>query len=261
MLSVITPAFNAARFLPENLASVAALAAEHEHIVVDGASTDGSADLLSRVEDPRVRWVSEPDRGQTHAVNKGLAMARGELIGWLNADDTYVPDVLDDALRELARRPDVDAVHGSMEIVDDRGELLRVQRSTKFRWHRYLFVGGHLATPTIIFRRRLLERAPSLDERFVDAADYDFYLRLLRGAKLLRIEEPSVRFRFYGQSKTGGQVDVQLREAMAIRLARARTPGGRAVMRAIARIRRIRDRAAPPWPELDEVERGARDRS
>lgn len=252
MLSVITPAFNAARFLPENLASVAALDAPHEHIVVDGGSSDGTADLLRSLDDERVRWISEPDRGQTHAVNKGLAMAGGELIGWLNADDAYVPAGVEEAIAELISRPELDAVHGYMQIVDDEGRLIRLQRFDSFNWHRYLYVGGHLATPTIIFRRRLLARAPSLDERFVDAADYHFYLRLLRGAKVHRIEKPIVRFRYHGGSKTASQVEVQLREAMRIRLSWARNPAQRAVMRLAARVRRFRDRVAPPWPELDE---------
>src|SRR5688572_24799301 len=103
LLSVVTPARNMARFLPDTLDSVAALRAPHEHIVVDGASDDGTVELLEAREDPHLRWVSEPDSGQTEAVNKGLRMAEGHLLAWLNADDSYVPDAVDRAIEHLER--------------------------------------------------------------------------------------------------------------------------------------------------------------
>src|ERR671924_339357 len=97
-LSVITPARNMARFLPETLDSVAALRTPHEHIVVDGASDDGTVELLEGREDPHLTWVSEPDSGQTEAVNKGLRLARGDLLAWVNPDEAYVPGAIDRAL-------------------------------------------------------------------------------------------------------------------------------------------------------------------
>src|SRR5919197_954739 len=95
LLSVITPARNMARYLPHTLDSVAALRTPHEHVVVDGASDDGSVELLEGRDDPNLVWVSEPDSGQTNAVNKGLRKARGDLLAWVNADDTYNPEVVD----------------------------------------------------------------------------------------------------------------------------------------------------------------------
>src|SRR5436190_3482017 len=118
-LSVVTPVFNAVRFLPETLESVAALAVSHEHIVVDGGSGDGTVELLEARDDPSLSWLSEPDRGQTHAVNKGLERATGELVGWLNGDDEYVPAAVDDAVEHLLAHPELDAVFGAMTITDE----------------------------------------------------------------------------------------------------------------------------------------------
>src|SRR5262245_7113023 len=92
-ISVVTPSFNQAKFLRANIDSVLSQGYPHlEHIVIDGGSTDGSVDILRNYN--HLRWISELDRGQTHALNKGFRMATGEVIGWLNSDDTYCPDVL-----------------------------------------------------------------------------------------------------------------------------------------------------------------------
>ena len=101
----MTPVFNAVRFLRETLESVAALGVSHEHIVVDGGSRDGTVELLEARDDPSLSWVSERDRGQTHAVNKGLERATGELVGWLNGDDEYVAEAVDRAVAHLLAGP------------------------------------------------------------------------------------------------------------------------------------------------------------
>ena len=187
---MITPARNMARYLPDTLDSVAALRARHEHIVIDGASDDGTVELLEGREDPHLTWISEPDSGQTEAVNKGLRRAQGELLAWVNADDAYIPEAVDRALDHLYRNPEAGAIFGGVNYVDENGEVFRTLVPPRFSWRKYLYFGAFVTTPTIIWRRELLERAPSLNERYVDAADYDFYLRLLRGVRVDRIEEP-----------------------------------------------------------------------
>jgi len=114
MLSVITPTRNMAQFLPDTLDSVAALSVTHEHVVVDGASDDGTVELLGGREDPHLTWISEPDSGQTEAVNKGLRLARGDLLAWVNADDAYIPDAVERALEHLADNPEVGAIFGAV---------------------------------------------------------------------------------------------------------------------------------------------------
>ncbi len=180
MLSVITPARNMARYLPDTLESVAALQTPHEHIVVDGNSDDGSVELLEGREDPHLTWISEPDSGQTEAVNKGLRLTRGDLLAWVNADDAYIPEAVDRALEHLERNPEVGAIFGGVNYVDEHGDVFRTLVPPKFSWRRYLYFGAFVTTPTIIWRRELLEQAPSLNQAYVDAADYDFYLRLLQ---------------------------------------------------------------------------------
>src|SRR6478736_6752676 len=101
MLSVVTLARKMKNFLPATLDSVAALRTPHEHIVVDAASDDGTVELLEAREDPYLTWISEPDSGQTEAVNKGLRLAQGDLLAWVNADDAYIPGAVDRVLEHL----------------------------------------------------------------------------------------------------------------------------------------------------------------
>ncbi|MGZ5388413.1 MAG: glycosyltransferase family 2 protein [Solirubrobacterales bacterium] len=248
MLSVITPARNMARFLPDTLDSVAALRTPHEHIVIDGASDDGTVELLEQRHDPDLNWVSEPDSGQTEAVNKGLRRARGELVAWVNADDAYVPEVVDRELRRFERDPGLGAIFGAVNYVDESGEAFRTLVPPRFNWRRYLYFGSFVTTPTIIFRRELLSQAPSLDESYMDAADYDFYLRLLRGARVERIDEPMLNFRYHPESKTKTDVWVQLDEAREIRLGWARNPLQAGVMRAWESSRRAILPRISSWP-------------
>src|SRR4029453_7883936 len=194
LLSVITPARNMARYLPHTLDSVAALRTPHEHIVVDGDSDDGTFELLDAGRDSDLRWISEPDSGQPDAVNKGLRMAWGDLLAWINADDAYIPEVVDRAIDHLERNPEGGAIFGAVNYVDEQGEVFRTLAPPKFSWRRYLYFGAFVTTPTIVWSRELMTRAPSLNERYVDAADYDFFLRLLRGVRIHRVHEPGLKF-------------------------------------------------------------------
>lgn len=248
MLSVITPARNMAAYLPDTLDSVAALSTPHEHIVIDAASEDGTVELLRGREDPNLAWISEPDRGQTEAVNKGLARSRGELIGWLNGDDAYLPAAVERAVEHLELHPETMAICGSINYVDESGAVFRTLAPPRFSWRRYLYLGSFLPTPTVIFRRRLLARAPSLNEAYADAADYDFNLRLLRGARVDRIDEPLVNFRYHAASKSSADVWTQLDEAQQIRLGWARNPVQRALIRSWEGAKRAILPRISSWP-------------
>jgi glycosyltransferase involved in cell wall biosynthesis len=248
LLSVITPAYNAEEFIGETLDSVASLGVPHEHVVVDDGSTDNTPRLLAARDDPSLTWFTQENRGQAGAVNAGLERARGDLLAWLNADDTYVVENVRRAIELLATEPKLDAVYGYMDIVDQDGELVRQARCGPFNWHRYRLVGDYWPTPTIIFRRRLLTQAPQLDERYVDTSDTDFYIRLLRDAEVRRIRHSIVRFRYHATSKTGSNADEMFAEARSIRLRLARNPVERAIVRGTARLRLARERVLPFWP-------------
>jgi glycosyltransferase involved in cell wall biosynthesis len=248
LLSVVTPVRNQARYLGETLESVAALTVPHEHVVVDGGSDDGTVELLEASEDPHLSWVSEADHGQTDAVNKGFARARGDLVAWVNGDDAYVPEAVDRAVTFLDAHPEVGAIYGGQEYVNAEGEVIRTFIPKRFSWRRYLYLGDNVPTPTVIFRRGLLESEGGLDESYVDAADYDFYLRILGATRVEPIREPLVRFRYHAHSKTGSNIELQLDEGLEIRLRRARGPVARFAMRALERAKRAILPRISSWP-------------
>jgi glycosyltransferase involved in cell wall biosynthesis len=201
LLTVVTPCLNAASTLGEALASVP----EHdavEHVVVDGGSTDGTVELLEAA--PGVRFISEPDRGLSDAMNKGVAMARGDYIGWLNADDYYLPGALEPVLDALARGPLW--LTAPCLIVDGDGREIRrgVTRYKRFFLRHYgrrsLLVQNYVAAPSTFVRRSALLDVGGFDERFKYSMDYDLWLRLARLADPLVLDDPVTAFRMAGES-------------------------------------------------------------
>ena len=177
-------------------------------------------------------------------------LGEDQRIAWLNADDAYVPANVDSAVAGLMAAPATDALFGFQDIVDEHGTFVKRYRCGPFSWHRYLYLGDYLPTPTIIFRRALLARAPRLDERYLDAADCDFYLRLLRGARVRRVRAPLVRFRYHEASKTASNLPLQIREALEIRLAHAPTSPERALIRVVHSLKHAQEIVRPSWRDL-----------
>jgi glycosyltransferase involved in cell wall biosynthesis len=180
-LSVVTPSRNQGRFLARTLASVAlqdypAL----EHQVIDGASTDETLDVLRAAARPGLSWVSESDRGQAHAVNKGIARSRGEIIAWINSDDVYLAHAFATVARFFLAHPEVDVVYGQADRIDADDRTLAPYPTAPFdplRLHDVVLI----CQPAAFFRRRCVERFGMLDERLKYCMDYEFWLRLARG--------------------------------------------------------------------------------
>ena len=172
-ITVLTPAYQSGRFLPAALASVAD--AGVQHVVMDGGSTDDTVSVLEGA--PSVVWRSEPDRGQSHALNKALAEADGEWIGWLNADEFYLPGVLD-WVRERLAVGDVDVLFGDFAEVDVDGRLLRLV--TNHGWSRSILrrVGCYVPSCATFVRRDLLERVGGWREDLATIMDWELWLRL-----------------------------------------------------------------------------------
>jgi glycosyltransferase involved in cell wall biosynthesis len=248
LLSVVTPVFNQVRYLGETLDSVAALATPHEHVVVDGGSDDGTVELLQERDDPNLSWTSQPDEGQMNAVNKGFARAKGDLLAWVNGDDAYIPEAVDRAIAVFERDPEVEVIYGGQTYVAADGRVLRTFVPKRFSWRRYLWLGDNVPTPTVIFRRSVLERHGGLDEAYSDAADYDFYLRIMGDSRVEPIREPLMLFRYHADSKTGSNIELQLDEGLEIRLKRAGGPISRGAMRALERAKRAILPRISSWP-------------
>jgi glycosyltransferase involved in cell wall biosynthesis len=186
-VSVLTPSFNQGRWLVNNLRSVAGQDYPNiEHIVMDGGSTDDSVDILERSDD-RVRWWSESDLGQSHALNKALAASRGEILGWLNSDDAYFdPFAVGAAVRVFTDRPDVDVVYGHAALVNAEGLLLQMLWMPRFRYsllRRHNFI----SQPAAFIRRAALDKTIA-DESYQYAMDRELWLRLSARHRFERLD-------------------------------------------------------------------------
>jgi len=201
LVSVLTPSFNQARWLADNLRSVACQTYPRvEHIVMDGGSNDGSRDLLE-LAGPKVRWKSEPDRGQSHALNKAFAESGGEIIGWVNSDDAYFDcRVVEDVVRFFARNPGVDAVYGHAAYVNADGRILHYFWAPSFHG-RLLRLYDYIIQPTVFVRRRALGDH-LVDESFEFAMDYELWLRLSQRHRLARLDRVIAIDRLQSERKT-----------------------------------------------------------
>jgi glycosyltransferase involved in cell wall biosynthesis len=187
LVSILTPSFNQAAWLPDNLRSVACQTYPNiEQVVMDGGSTDGSVDIL-RAADDSIRWRSEPDRGQSHAVNKAFAESLGEYIGWINSDDAYFDcRVVEDVVAHFVAHPEVDVVFGHAAQIAEDGTIIWIIWVPWFS-RRLLKIVNFIGQPVAFIRRSALDE-PMLDETYHFSMDYELWLRLeSKGCRFDRI--------------------------------------------------------------------------
>jgi glycosyltransferase involved in cell wall biosynthesis len=214
-VSVITPSFNQAQFLPETLKSVREQTyGDVEHIVVDGGSTDGTLEILRTA--PDIRWVSEKDRGQVHAINKGFAMAEGSILAWLNSDDTLSPNAVSVAVNAL-EVSGAELVYGNVEIVDEHSRRLKLSRGIPFDYRILLYGINYIGQQTVFFRRSLFDRAGPLREEFDNGFDYELWLRFAQHGKLHYEPRLRAQIRLHADAKSVARNFVTLENVEQIR--------------------------------------------
>jgi glycosyltransferase involved in cell wall biosynthesis len=203
LISIVTPSFNQASHLEAALRSVLEQAYPNiEYIVIDGGSTDGSLDILRRYADRLAYWSSEPDSGQTDAVNKGFARAHGEILAWLNSDDVYLPGAIAEAVDYLTTHPEVGMVYGQADYIGGDGRIIGRFPSalTDYRRLRQGYV--HIPQQAAFFRARLWKMVGPLDPTFFFAMDYDLWVRIASVSRLAHMPRRWAGFRLHGQTKT-----------------------------------------------------------
>lgn len=203
LVSIVTPSYNQVQFLEETICSV--LEQDYpriEYWIVDGGSTDGSLEIIRRYAPHLAGWVSEPDRGQTEAINKGFAMAGGEILAWLNSDDTYLPGAVSEAVEYLESHPEIGMVYGDAHLIDERGQVIGEFPARQTDYHRLRRGYVHIPQQTAFFRADLWRRVGPLDPSFYFAMDYDLWVRLSQVAPLKYHPRPWANFRLHGEAKS-----------------------------------------------------------
>jgi glycosyltransferase involved in cell wall biosynthesis len=203
LVSIVTPSFNQARFLEATMQSVFSQDYPRiEYSVVDGGSTDGTVEIIKKYEGRLAWWVSEQDKGQTDAINKGFARANGEILAWLNSDDTYEPGAVSAAVDYLQEHPEVGMVYGDCNFINESGRVIGKFNSaqTDYRLLRQGYV--HIPQQTMFFRADLWREVGPLDTSFYFAMDYDLWTRIAAGSEVKYVPQTWANFRLHTTGKT-----------------------------------------------------------
>ncbi|EKE24945.1 MAG: glycosyl transferase family protein [uncultured bacterium] len=208
-ISIITPSYNQAQFIERTIQSI--LSQSHndiEYIVMDGGSTDGTVDILKKYSD-KIIWKSEKDKGQSDAINKGLKMATGEIVAFLNSDDTYEPGALEAVADFFKLNPDKKWIYGKCKIINENDQEIRkpitIYKNLLLRKFSYskLLTENFISQPATFWRKELHDEFGYFDENEHFCMDYEFWLRIGKKYPAGVIGKYLANFRYYKNSKSG----------------------------------------------------------
>ncbi len=199
--SVITPSFNQGRFIEENIQSVLAQNYPNfEHIIIDGGSTDNTIEILNKYS--HLNWLSEPDRGQAHALNKGLKKATGDIICWLNSDDLLYKKAFHVVNKFFAENLNKSIVIGNISIVDENRNLLWKERAAKVTFDGLLNGTQCVQQQSTFFRKEVFDKVGVFDESYNYCMDHEFWIRAASKFEFYVIDADLAMFRRYPGIKT-----------------------------------------------------------
>jgi glycosyltransferase involved in cell wall biosynthesis len=203
LISVVTPSLNQGRFLEETIRSVLDQDYPHlEYSIIDGGSTDGSVDLIRKYEKQLAYWTSEPDRGQADAINKGWRRATGEILAYINSDDTYCPNALRLVAEAFACDPAIGLVYGRCHVIDKHSAVLRERRVREANFSELLRWSPSIPQPTMFVRREVIESVGLLNTDFHYTMDYELTLRVGMKYKMKFIPHVLANMRDHPAAKT-----------------------------------------------------------
>lgn len=203
-ISIVVPSYNQSKFIGRTIDSVLDQKyKEVEVIVVDGGSRDGTVEILKKYGD-KIKWISEKDKGQTEAINKGMKMATGTIMAYLNSDDTYEPDALDKVAEYFDKNPKVMIVYGKGRHIDENDKYINDYPTEKVN-RNILRTKCPICQPTVFWRRELWEKIGDFDEKLNYAMDYQYWLRVVEKYDFYFIGEYLANTRLHEETKTLSQ--------------------------------------------------------
>ena len=203
-ISIVTPSFNQVGFIEETIRSVLLQGYPNlEYIVIDGGSSDGTLNMIRKYEKWLSYWVSEPDSGQSEAINKGWAAAGGEILAWLNSDDTYTQDALFTVAELFAKNPQVDMLYGDCRMIDETGRFIKMAPAAEFDLKKLVCNHWIIPQQSTFIRRSVWDRIGKLDENLHLIMDWEYWLRIaLEDFTIQFFPEIFSNFRIHENAKT-----------------------------------------------------------
>ena len=249
-VSIVTPSFNQARFIEETIRSVLLQGYPNlEYIVVDGGSSDGSIEIIRKYEPWLTYWVSEPDKGQADAINKGFDRCTGEILAWLNSDDIYTPNAVACVVRYFAEHSQCNIIYGEAWYIDENGYRLRpIRYVTEMIQKRCILNGNIVAQPAAFWRRHLWLTIGKLDTHLTWGLDWEFFIRAYFHTELNYVPEFLASCRLHKNMKS--LMTVEARHAEIARI--SRQYGGwwqpTNIAYQVTRPWHLFNRTTPKWP-------------
>lgn len=201
LVSIITPSFNQARYLEATIQSVLSQDYPYiEYMVIDGASTDDSVEIIRKYQDRFVYWASEKDSGQADAINKGLSRATGEIIAWLNSDDYYLPNTISRVVKTFNENPNVLMVYGDVLAVDEHGQAINALKYKQLSLE-HLLCFQIIGQSSVFFQRKAYEKTGELDPTFNFLLDHQLWIRIAQQGKILHVPHIWSAARYHAEAK------------------------------------------------------------
>lgn len=201
LISIITPSYNQADFIEETIQSILSQDYPHkEYIIIDGGSTDETISILKKYNQ-QITWISEKDKGQTDAINKGFRISKGEILCWLNSDDVLLPGVITKVVECFMTNPKVKLVYGKSYFTDKNGDIIGNYPTEPFNYNR-LAIFNFISQPSAFFTRDAFYSAGELDESLSYTMDYDLWIRIIKNSKAFYLAEYLSNNRLHTASKT-----------------------------------------------------------
>jgi len=218
--SIITPSYNQGQFLERTILSVLNQNYPNlEYIIIDGGSADNSVDIIKKYENYLAYWVSEPDMGQSHALNKGFERATGDIYGWLNSDDLYIPGVFNMIYSYFNEKQNINIVFGDYFFIDSDDKIIQKEYAFDFNIYHFIYEGFHINAQSMFWLKKVHAQFGIFNEKLHRTMDYDMILRFglkKNENKFLRIPFPLGCFRRHDAQKTKGFDDKVITEQFLI---------------------------------------------
>jgi glycosyltransferase involved in cell wall biosynthesis len=202
-ISIVTPSYNQVQFLERTILSVLNQNYPNlEYIIIDGGSTDGSVEIIKKYEKYLSYWASEKDKGQTDAINKGFQKSTGEILAWLNSDDTYLPGTFYKIAKDFRQNSEVNLIFGNIYFIDESDKRIGELRFTEFDFNTLIYEGGNLHQTGTFWTRKIYEKVGGLISNYKFCMDYDFFCRVAKVGKLCHMRDFFANFRMHANAKS-----------------------------------------------------------
>jgi len=217
-ISIVTPSYNQAKFLERTILSVLNQNYPNlEYIIIDGGSRDGSVEIIRKYEKYLTYWVSGKDNGQADAINKGLRKAKGEIVAYLNSDDTYCPGTLMEVAHYFRKCPDRKMIYGDYNIIDSQDNIIKYKKEIIFDYNVLLYGFSYIPQPTVFLKREVFEKIGLFNIELKCTMDLDYWVRVSKEYKIYHIPTYFANFRIHSSSKTWTQRHVFKEEELLLR--------------------------------------------